>query len=121
MPSFADIQTALSQTRFQKTIIAHLVEHLDGEFMPALDQQPRKVLLTDEKVRIPADAFEAVITNLNNWLKVCQDQEKTLLATNFTFEPPKQEEPPQEAKPEEKPAEPEKTEPSITPTSEAQP
>lgn len=112
MPTFAEFQQNLNQTRFQKAVLSHLVEYLDRNFMPALDQKPEKVLLTDDKVAVPQVSFDSVIEGLNNWIKSCQQAEQQLMNANITVEQPKQPEPAPQPAAEEQP---------ITPTSEAQP
>lgn len=97
MPTtYAEIQSALNQTRYQKAVLTHLVEHLDAEFMPLLDHPPKKVLLTEpDRVRVPKESFDVIINALNNWLQSLQVQEKTILNSTITVEPPKQEPAPQ--------------------------
>lgn len=88
MPTFADLQGHLNALRFKRTILSHVVEHLDGEFMPELDQQPKKVLLTEDKVKIPTEAFDSVATDLNNWIKTLMVEEDKLLGSTVALTPP---------------------------------
>jgi hypothetical protein len=105
--TYAEIQSALNQTRFQKAVLVHIVEHLDADFMPLLDHQPKKVLLTEpDRVRVPKESFDVVIEALNNWVKSLNAQEQAILNSSITVEAPKQE---PAAQPEQ-----------VTPTEEAQ-
>ena len=88
MPTFVELQNHLDALRFKRTILSHLVEYLDGEFLPELDQQPKKVLLTEAKVKIPGEAFDAVATDFNTWIKSLLAEEQKLLSSTVALTPP---------------------------------
>ena len=94
--TFQELQDQVNALRFRRVIVNHLVEHLDAEFLPNLDQQPKKALLTDEKVRVPVEIFEAVAADLTNWLKSLSAEEQKLLASAITITPPQPPQPPAE-------------------------
>lgn len=83
--TLADLQKKLYDTRYKRTIIAHLIEHLDENFQPRMDQQSKKVLLTDEKLKVPVDSFNEVANDLNNWMKGLLVEEQKLLSTPVTM------------------------------------
>jgi len=103
--TFEEINNMLNEVRFQKAILTYLVSHLDTNFMPANGGPPEKVILTDDKVKVPEAALELVISNLSSWLANCEGQEKAILAYPLVIEQKPQ-------VPQEQP---------VTPTTEAQP
>lgn len=88
MPTFTELQNHIDALRFKRTILAHLVEYLDGEFLPELDQQPKKVLLTEAKVKVPAEAFDGLAGDLNTWIKSLLVEEQKLLGSTVVLTPP---------------------------------
>lgn len=88
--TLAEMHAHVAALSFRRTIIAHLIEHLDAEFMPELDQQPKKVLLTETKMKVPQAVFDAVAADLGTWIKSLLAEEKKLLdsAVELTTPPP---------------------------------
>lgn len=107
MATFLELQTHLDALRNKRTILAHLVEHLDAQFMPELDATPKMVLLTETKVKVPPESFDAVATDLNSWIKALLAEEQKLLSSTVAITPPP---PPPEPVEEEKVPEPEPSE-----------
>jgi outer membrane biosynthesis protein TonB len=67
LPTFIELSKRLSEARFRRTVLLHLVEHLDESFRPSAGHPPEKMLLTDDKLAVPSEIFDSVV-------------EKTLLA-----------------------------------------
>jgi hypothetical protein len=64
MASFNELSTRLQQARYRKTILSHLIEHIDEVFMAHGGDSPKNFLLTDEKLSVPQDMFESVSTDI---------------------------------------------------------
>jgi hypothetical protein len=92
MPTFAEIQQHLYNVRFKRLILNYLVEHIDAEFMPTLDQAPKKALLTEEKLRVPREAFEEVAADISKSIKALMDMEQEILGAGYAPQavPPQQ-------------------------------
>lgn len=61
MATFAEIQQQLTMLRQRREIFLHLLDHIDTSFLPGENgKDPEKVLVTDDQVRVPESAFEAV-------------------------------------------------------------
>lgn len=84
--TFRELQDQLNVLRFKRTILSHLVEYIDAEFLPNLDQSPKKVLLAEDKVRVPTELFEQVSTDLTTWLKNISEEEQKLLSSIVTLQ-----------------------------------
>lgn len=60
MPTFIELQTQLSTAKYRKAILLHLIEHIDENFRPVAGGEPKLKLLTDDKIPVPLEMFEAV-------------------------------------------------------------
>ena len=60
MPTFHELSQRLGQARHRKAILLQLIEYIDEQFCPKGGQAPRKTLLTEEKLPVPVEMFEAV-------------------------------------------------------------
>ena len=63
MPSFDEIHTRLNTLRFRRAVLLKLVDYLESDFR-APTGNPKRVLMTEEKIRVPDDAIHGVITFL---------------------------------------------------------
>jgi hypothetical protein len=88
--TYQELQDRLSSLRFRQVILKHLVSVLDSDFLPALEQPPKKVLLTDDKMRVPVEAFETVASEITELLKAIGEEESMLLSSVITVQPPQQ-------------------------------
>lgn len=59
--TFKEIQKQLKEAKNERSVMQHLLDHLDSEFGGS---NPRKVLLGEDKLPIPPEAFEAVASDL---------------------------------------------------------
>lgn len=109
MATFAEYQAAVNDLRFQREILQHVMEHLDETFMPKLDAKPSRVLLTEDRLAVPQEAFDKVLTALASWIDGFKKQEAMMTGVTIavTALPP---DPAQE-----KQAEPAKTEAAEAP------
>jgi hypothetical protein len=64
MTTFFELQNQIADARFRKAVLLHLIEHVDSNFRSVAGAQPLKVLLTDEKVTVPPQVFEAIVTDV---------------------------------------------------------
>ena len=84
MSTLAELQNKLNDAKYRKAIYTHLMEELETNFLSALGGPPKKVLLTDEKLRIPTAAVEGVINEVNTTIKQLNDDINKLLTTPLT-------------------------------------
>lgn len=64
MPTFSELSQQLSVLKNKKTVVEHLVQYIDTNFMPQAGQQPTKTLLNDDKLPVPQDVIETVVTSV---------------------------------------------------------
>lgn len=64
MSTFQELQSQLTKAKFKRTVIQHLIEHIDSNFRPIAGGDPKNKLLTDEKVPVPANIFEEVVSEV---------------------------------------------------------
>lgn len=64
MSTFRELQVRQSAAQYKKTILEAVMSYLDENFRPVAGGDPINALLTDEKVRVPDDAFEAFMTDV---------------------------------------------------------
>lgn len=64
MSTFKELQDRLQSVRFKSTIYQHLIDHLETEFRPISGGSAKKVLMTEDKIKVPDDLFEQVIGDL---------------------------------------------------------
>lgn len=88
MPTFRELQTRLSEAQFYLAVIHHLVEHIDSNFRPGPGTMAKSVLLTDDKVAVPTEIFEAVVGDvLMNRAAKIEAEIAEILATNLQSAP----------------------------------
>jgi hypothetical protein len=115
MPTFAEYQAAVNDLRYQREILQHVMEHLDESFMPKLDAKPARVLLTEDRLPVPQESFDKILTALATWIEGFKKQEAMMTGVNIAVvalppepaEPQKTEVTPVEEKKEAPPVEPE--------------
>lgn len=83
MSTFFELQNEIADAKFRKTVLLHLVEHLDANFRSVGGAPPKNVLLTDEKVQVPGHIFEAIVSDL--LLAEAQGLDDVILSINNTF------------------------------------
>lgn len=88
MPTFAELQGHINALRFKRTILSHITEYLDEKFLPEMDQKPERVLLTEERVAVPTEAFDAVAADLSTWIKSLLAEEQKVLGSTVALTPP---------------------------------
>ena len=59
--------------------------------MPKLEGGPKLVLLTDDKVKVPFDAFEDVAGGLTGWIQSLDQDEKNIMSLELSVPKPVQE------------------------------
>jgi hypothetical protein len=64
MPTFNELNEQLKTLKNKKTVVEHLVQYVDTNFMPQAGQEPTKTLLNDEKLPVPQEAIETVVTSV---------------------------------------------------------
>lgn len=64
MATFKELIKQLSDAQGKREIYQHLADHLGDSFLPSMASEPKKVLLTDEKVKVSTALIETVIQEL---------------------------------------------------------
>jgi hypothetical protein len=63
MPTFAELSQQLTTLNERKSILTHLLEYLDDNFLPNAGTEPKKKLLGANNLPVPVLAFEEFATN----------------------------------------------------------
>jgi hypothetical protein len=61
--TFSELQQRLSDAKNRKAILLKLVEYVDENFLPNGGGEPKMLLLTDDKIPVPTEMFEAVVAD----------------------------------------------------------
>lgn len=64
MSTFNELSKRLSDAKFRKAVLVALIEHIDENFCPVGDSGPKSLLLTDEKLPVPVEMFESVVSDI---------------------------------------------------------
>lgn len=64
MPTFQELQSKLTTSKFKRTVVQHLIEYIDTNFRPIAGGEPKNKLMTDEKVPVPPAIFEAIVSEV---------------------------------------------------------
>ncbi len=65
MNTFRELQQKFTTASFRAAIYTQLINHIESEFRSVAGNQPKKVLMTDEKIKVPDDMFEQVVKELH--------------------------------------------------------
>jgi hypothetical protein len=84
MSTLAELQDKLNAAKYKKSIYSHLMEELETDFLSSLGGPPKKVLLTEDKLRVPVVAVEGVINDVNAEIKNLNEEIHNLLTTPLT-------------------------------------
>jgi hypothetical protein len=96
--TLAELTNKLNAAKFRRTVLGHMIEHLDAEFLVSTGDKPQKALLTEDKVRVPQQAFEEILEELSHAVKSLMEEEQNLLASEVALKPPAEVTPETEAK-----------------------
>ena len=64
MPTFSELNQQLAVLKNTKTVIEHLMQYIDTNFLPQSGQDPTKTLLNDDKLPVPQEIIEGFVTNV---------------------------------------------------------
>ena len=64
MATFQELQAQITDTKFRRTVIQHLIEYIDSNFRPIAGGDAKNKLLTEEKVPVPASVFESIVSEV---------------------------------------------------------
>src|SRR5512137_2298718 len=64
MSTFQELQASLTNAKFKRTVVQHLIEYIDSNFRPIAGGEPKNKLMTDEKVSVPPAIFEAIVSEV---------------------------------------------------------
>jgi len=64
MTTFFDLQNQIADAKFKKSVLLHLIEYLDANFRSVAGAAAAKILLTDDKLPVPPQTFEAITTDV---------------------------------------------------------
>lgn len=96
MTTFQAFQRRLTEAKNKIIVLQHLIEHIDEEFRPSPitgnPNKPRaqKVLVTDDKVPVPAEAFETVVNDLMSLLTASEVEVNRILSLNVDATQPRE-------------------------------
>lgn len=88
MATFQEMQVRLQELKNKKTILVHLTEYLDSNFRASAGDKAKNVLLTEERVAIPEEAFEQVVGDIMKSMENLTDEIEKTLATPLNATPP---------------------------------
>jgi hypothetical protein len=74
MSTFKELQQRMANAKFKATVYQHLIDHLETEFRPVAGKDATKVILTDEKIRVPDETFDQVVSEIATGLKNVNDE-----------------------------------------------
>lgn len=84
MVTFGEMQKRLEVLTQSRTVVAHLIEYVDGSFRSSGTLPAKQVLLTDKKERVQEGVFEEVITEvLIDRLRLIDEEMSQLQGTVF--------------------------------------
>lgn len=64
MATFQEMQARMTNAKFKRAVIQHLVEYIDSNFRPIAGGEAKNKLMTDDKVPVPAETFEAIVSSV---------------------------------------------------------
>ena len=65
MSTFAELQTKLMASKNRRSVLMHIADLIEGEFLsPTPEAQPKRLLLNEEKVPVPQAAFNEVVEGI---------------------------------------------------------
>jgi len=89
MPTFDELRSIVTENRRSRAIIQHLIDHIDETFRPTAGGDPKMVLLTDDKEKVPYSSFEEVIDFfLVPHMRTLEQEAATVTGTEFVAVPP---------------------------------
>lgn len=88
MPTVREINDQLKKLQYRKTVLKWIADALDKNFLRSAGGEAIKTLLTDDKVRVPETAFDEVIADIVQSVKLC-DEETAKLNNTELVEAPK--------------------------------
>jgi hypothetical protein len=81
MSTLSELQDKLNTAKCKKAIYSYMIETLDAEFLSSLGGPPKKVLLTEEKLKVPVVSIENSIADLTAEVKSLNEEIEKLLNT----------------------------------------
>lgn len=64
MPTFSELSQQLVVLKNSKTVVEHLMQYIDTNFLPQAGQEPLKTLLNDDKLPVPQEIIEGFVTGV---------------------------------------------------------
>lgn len=84
MQTFSQLQTKLNAAQNRKRVLMHLADLIEGEFISANPEaQPKRLLLSDEKVPVPQAAFSDVVDSLLKEVAELDETIETILQSTL--------------------------------------
>ena len=83
MPTFDELYKQMTHAKYRQTVLRHLVEYIDENFRPTAGQPAKKILLTDEKLSVPAEIFEEIAQELNQEDEQAREQVENIKKSNL--------------------------------------
>lgn len=83
MATFKELQDRLTQLKYEETIKKHLADYLESNFIPGPSGEPKLVLMTDDKVKVPQEAIDAIVEGLLKDVQKTVEDAATVLASTM--------------------------------------
>ena len=64
MATFQELQARITDTKYRRTVIQHLIEYIDTNFRPIAGGDAKNKLLTEDKIPVPASVFESIVSEV---------------------------------------------------------
>lgn len=80
MSTFQELQKRVVTAKSKATIYQHLIDHLEAEFRPVSGAEAKKVLMTDDKLRVDDEYFDQVVKELFTGLEAVNKEVEQIMA-----------------------------------------
>lgn len=87
MSTFKELQQRLMTAKFKSAVYQHLVDYLEAEFRPLSGADAKKVLMTDDKVRVPDEIFEQIVGEVCGGLENVKREVEQILSVPMQAAP----------------------------------
>jgi hypothetical protein len=79
MSTFQELQQRVMTAKSKSAIYQHLIDHLEANFRPVAGAEAKKVLMTDDKVRVADSFFEQVVKELFTGLEAVNKEVEQIM------------------------------------------
>lgn len=84
MSTFSELQESLNSAKHRRSVLMHLIEHIEGEFISQVQGgKAKQLLLTEDKVPVPQSAFDGVVEGMLKEVSGLEDDIETILQSTL--------------------------------------